>query len=90
MSQKNVELVRQAYEVFRAFPFEEWEVELDEVVDHGDQVVAIGRQRGLGASSGVAAELQQGIIFTLRNGKIVRAEVYGDPEKALNAAGLSE
>jgi ketosteroid isomerase-like protein len=75
---------------FRAFPFEEWEVELDEVVDHGDQVVAIGRQRGLGASSGVAAELQQGIIFTLRNEKVVRAEVYGDPEKALEAAGLSE
>ena len=75
---------------FGAFPFEEWEVELDELVDHGDQVVAVHRQRGLGASSGVAAELEQGIIFTLRDGEVVRAEIYGDPEKALEAAGLSE
>jgi ketosteroid isomerase-like protein len=75
---------------FETFPFEEWEVELDELFDHGDQVVAVSRQRGLGASSGVAAELEQGIIFTLRNGEVVRAEVYGDPKKALEAAGISE
>jgi len=70
--------------------FEEWEVELDELVDHGDQVTAVHRQRGLGASSGVAAELEQGIIVTLRDGEIVRAEIYGDPQKALKAAGLRE
>jgi len=75
---------------FGAFPFEEWEVEVDELVDHGDRVIAVHRQRGLGASSGVAAELEQGIIFTLRDGEVVRAEVYGDPEKALEAAGLRE
>jgi ketosteroid isomerase-like protein len=75
---------------FGAFPFEEWEVELDELVDHGDQVIAISRQRGLGASSGVVAELEQGLVFTLRDGVVVRVEVYGDPEKALEAAALSE
>jgi ketosteroid isomerase-like protein len=75
---------------FEAFPFEEWEVELDELVDHGDQVVAIQRQRGRGASSGVAAEIEHGMIFTLRNGLVVRAEIYGDPKKALEAAGLSD
>jgi ketosteroid isomerase-like protein len=75
---------------FRAFPFEEWEVELDELVDHGDRVIAISRQRGLGASSGAAAELEQGFIFTLRDKEVVRVEVYGDQESALEAAGLSE
>ena len=75
---------------FGAFPFEEWEVVLDELVDRGDQVIAAHRQRGLGASSGVAAELEQGIIVTLRDGEIVRAEIYGDPQKALKAAGLRE
>jgi ketosteroid isomerase-like protein len=73
---------------FGAFPFEEWEVVLDELVEHGDEVIAVHHQRGLGASSGVAAELEQGIIFTLRDGEVVRAEIYGDPEKALEAAGL--
>jgi ketosteroid isomerase-like protein len=74
---------------FAAFPFEEWEVVLDQLVDHGDQVIAVHRQRGLGASSGVAAELEQGIIFTVRDGKIVRGEIYGDPEKAFEAAGVT-
>ena len=75
---------------FGAFPFEEWEVVLDELVDHGDQVIARHRQRGLGASNGAAAELEQGLIFTLRDGAVVRVEIYGDPTKALKAAGLSK
>jgi ketosteroid isomerase-like protein len=75
---------------FAAFPFDEWEVVLDKLIDHGDQVIAIHHQRGLGASSGVAAELEQAMILTLRDGQIVRAEIYGDPEKALKAAGVSE
>jgi ketosteroid isomerase-like protein len=63
---------------------------VDQLVDHGDQVIAISRQRGRGASSGVAAELEQGLIFTLRDGEVVRVEIYGDPEKALEATGLRE
>jgi ketosteroid isomerase-like protein len=75
---------------FQAFPFEEWEVELDQLIDNGDQVIAIARQRGRGATSGVGAELEQAHIFTLRDGELVQAESYLDREKALEAAGLSE
>jgi ketosteroid isomerase-like protein len=63
---------------------------LEELIDAGDQVIAIARQRGLGANSGAAAELEQGLIFTLRDGAAVRVEIYGDPGKALEAAGLRE
>jgi ketosteroid isomerase-like protein len=75
---------------FGAFPFEDWEVVLDELVDHGDQVIATHHQRGLGAGSGAATELEQVLIVTLRDGAVVRVEVYGDPEKALKAVGLEE
>jgi ketosteroid isomerase-like protein len=75
---------------FQAFPFEEWEVELDELIDNGDKVIAIARQRGRGATSGVGAELEQAHIFTLRDGEVVRAESYLDRERALEAAGLLE
>jgi ketosteroid isomerase-like protein len=75
---------------FGAFPFEEWEVEFDKLVDLGDRVIVLSRQRGRGASSGVAAELEQGIIFTLRDGEVVRVELHPDLEKALEAAGSSE
>jgi len=75
---------------FAAFPFEEWAVEFDELVDHGDQVIVLSRQRGRGAGSGVAAELEQGIIYTLRDKVVVRVELHPDLEKALEAAGLTE
>jgi ketosteroid isomerase-like protein len=75
---------------FGAFPFEKWEVVVDELIDAGEQVIAITRQRGLGASSGASTELEQGTIFTLRDRAAVRVEIYGDPKKALEAAGLRE
>jgi ketosteroid isomerase-like protein len=75
---------------FQTFPFEEWELEVEELIDHGDRVIAMSRQRGRGASSGVVAELELANVFTLRDGKIVGFEIYRDREKALEAAGLRE
>jgi ketosteroid isomerase-like protein len=75
---------------FAAFPFEEWETVVDELIDNGDQVIAISRQRGRGGTSGAEAELEQAFIATLRDGVTVRIESYLDKEKALEAAGLSE
>jgi ketosteroid isomerase-like protein len=74
---------------FAAFPFDEWKVELDELIDNGDQVIAVSRQRGRGASSGVGAELEQAFIITVGDGEIVRVESYLDRDKAFEAAGLS-
>lgn len=75
---------------FAAFPFEEWEVEFEELVDHGDQVIAMSRQRGRGTSSGAAAELEFTQIVTVRDAEIVRDEFYLDRQEALEAAGLRE
>ena len=83
--------IREGFEDwFGAFPFEEWEVQIDEIIDHGDQVVVMSRQRGRGANSGVMAELEMGQIVTMRDGKGVRLETHLDRNKALEAAGLSE
>jgi ketosteroid isomerase-like protein len=73
-----------------AFPFEEWEIVVEELIDHGDQVIVMTRQRGRGAGSGVAAELEQAHVVTVRGGKTVRVDSYLDRTKALEAAGLSE
>jgi ketosteroid isomerase-like protein len=75
---------------FGAFPFEEWEIDVEELIDNGDQVIVMTRQRGRGASSGVAAELELANIFTLHGAEIVRLEVYRDRERALEVAGLEE
>jgi ketosteroid isomerase-like protein len=75
---------------FGAFPFEEWEVHIEEPIDHGDQVIVKSRQQGRGASSGAAAGLVLGNIFTFRSAKVVRLEIFRRLEEALEAAGLSE
>jgi ketosteroid isomerase-like protein len=76
---------------FSTFPFDDWEQELDKVIDCGDEVVvALTRQRGRGSASGVSVELEYAQVITFRGGKIVRSVVYTDRDQALKAAGLSE
>jgi ketosteroid isomerase-like protein len=75
---------------FSTFPFEEWEQELEEVIDCGDRVVVLTRQHGHGSASGVVAELEYAQLIAIDEGRIVRTEVYLDRERALEAAGLSE
>ena len=71
-------------------PSKNGRTQIEEPIDHGDQVIFTSRQQGRGASSGAATALELGNIFTLRNGEIVRMEIYGQPEDALEAAGLPE
>ena len=75
---------------FQAFPFEDWELEVDELIDHGDQVIGICRQRGRGAASGAGTELVLAQVATVRDGQAVRIDNYLDRAKALEAVGLSE
>jgi ketosteroid isomerase-like protein len=66
--------------------------ELQDVVDAGDEVVALIRnQRQWGRHSGIVTEVQPyGLVFTIRDGKVVRWRAYPDQDSALEAAGLSE
>ena len=75
---------------FAAFPFADWEIVVDDLVDHGDRVACRASQRGRGSSSGAAVELKLTNIHTLQDGQIVRIEVYRDREQALETAGLRE
>ena len=64
---------------------------LDELIDAGRSGDRRTRSEGSGGEQrGAAAQLQQGIIFTLRDGATVRVEIYSDPEKARAVAGLRE
>ena len=70
--------------------FEELTTELTEFRDLGEVVVAFGRVRARGRESGVALDTATGWVFTVRNGKVVRAEGFLSHDEALEAAGLSE
>jgi ketosteroid isomerase-like protein len=68
------------------------EFEVEDVLDAGDDVVALIRnQRQWGRRSGIATDTPPyGLVFTIRNGKVVRWRGFSDTQSALKAAGLSD
>jgi ketosteroid isomerase-like protein len=63
----------------------------EELLDVGDdRVVAVLRLAGRAKLSGLETELRFAVVYTLRDGKIVRGREYIDREQALQAVGLSE
>jgi ketosteroid isomerase-like protein len=66
--------------------------EVQDVLDAGDDVVALIRnQRQWGRHSGIVTEMPPyGLVFTIRDGKVVRWRAFSDQESALTAAGLRE
>ena len=70
-------------------PIEDWSYELR---DAGDSVVAvISGQRNVGRSSGIEVEIPPyGLLFTLREGKVVRWAFYSSIREACESAGIPE
>ena len=72
---------------------ESWEgfqVDVEEMKDGADSVVACVHQTARGKRSGVEVDLRLYIHFKLRDGKIVYVYEYADRSEALEAAGLRE
>ena len=67
--------------------FEDFRLLIDEIFDHGDQVITYHRTFGRGRGSGATFEHEAG-VWTLRNGSIVRVEWFGTQAEALEAVGL--
>jgi ketosteroid isomerase-like protein len=69
-------------------PWEHWRVEAEEYVAHGDRVVVLTRYRGRGKGSGVEVDTAGAHVWTLRDGRAVRLEVFADRAAALQSVGL--
>jgi ketosteroid isomerase-like protein len=74
---------------FNAFA-PDYQLEIEEIRDLGDRVFVVQRHHGRGRTSGVPVEMRNGTLISLRDGKVVRIEIYGDPDEALNAHNASE
>jgi uncharacterized protein len=70
--------------------WEDWKFEVEEIIDAGDRVLVIGRESGRGRGSGVEIDQPNFIVFTLRDGRIVRWQGFVHRGPALEAAGFSE
>ena len=65
-------------------------LEVEEIVDAGDDVVAVVRERARGASSDAEVEWRAAFVWTMRGGRAVRGRAYLDPAEALQAVGVRE
>ena len=74
------------FDAFESFPIDDAEV-LDA---GGDKVLLHYRLELSGAGSGAKVEFDTWGVFTIREGKILRAEWFPDRTDALEAAGLEE
>lgn len=70
--------------------FEEYSVEPEDFIDAGETVVVPVRISGRGRTSGATIETRLAHLWVLRDGKVIRSEIYRTVSEALKAAGLSE
>jgi uncharacterized protein len=63
--------------------WEYWRAEAEEFLDFGDYVVVLAIYRGRGKGSGVEISQLGAHVFKLRDGKVVRLEIFASREKAL-------
>ena len=88
--------VYRGHEGVRAFvrdqdeAFAEVHIELLEIRDLGDRLIAMGCLTARGKESGADVETPVAYVADFKNGKAVRVQSFFDPKEALEAAGLEE
>src|SRR4051794_24789864 len=70
--------------------FEKLDSQTEELIDGGEHVVAMLRVVGQMKGSDATIDMRLGIVYTVREGLIVRGREYSSREEALAAAGLAD
>jgi ketosteroid isomerase-like protein len=71
--------------------FEDYRPEIEDLLDRGDKVITLAIEHGRGRGSGATVEARRTAhVWTMREGKAIRLDLYLDRAKALEAAGPSQ
>ena len=70
--------------------WEDWELDVEELLDAGERVVVITRQRGRAKATGLLVDMRFASVWTFRDGKEAWMRMYASPDEALEAVGLRE
>jgi uncharacterized protein len=71
-------------------PWEDHHVEVEEVMDAGDQVLAVVHLTGRGAHSGMEIDQRFFQVYAVRSGRIIRMVEFVTRDDALAAAGVQD
>jgi ketosteroid isomerase-like protein len=67
-----------------------WHFDVEEVRDgDGEAVFAAIHESAIGAESGVSVDQRRYFVFTMREGRAVRIQMFSEPDDARAAAGLT-
>jgi ketosteroid isomerase-like protein len=69
--------------------FDDYRVEIEEIIDAGQSVVLVVREVGRGKGSGAPVERRQAQVWTFRDDRIIRWECFPTKADALEAVGVS-
>src|SRR3954469_12772162 len=85
--------VYRGHDELRAFtrerfePWREWNDELEELVESGDQVISVVRTVGRGRARGAQGGMTHAGVWSIREGKVAGVDGYASRDEALQAAG---
>lgn len=63
--------------------------DIEETHDLPDGVLLVASHHGRGRASGVEVQGRTSYVYTVRDGRVARVELYADHARALTAAGLN-
>jgi uncharacterized protein len=69
--------------------FETHEIHAEDFIDAGDAVVVRVRVTGRGKASGAEVEMPRWNVYRIRDGLVIRIEIFETKAEALEAAGFS-
>jgi ketosteroid isomerase-like protein len=73
--------------------FDAWEqarFDIERLIEHGDDVVALGQVRGRGHATRMEVDRPHGEIWTFRDGRVTRMCWFHSHQETLEAVGLSD
>ena len=68
--------------------WDEYRLDAEELIDAGSSVVLVVQERGRGRGSGIPFERRWAQVWTFRQGRLIRWELFPDRATALEAVGL--
>lgn len=85
------EAMRQFSEEWRqSFDAETYRAQAETFINAGDRVVVGVRLTARGKSSGAEVEMRRWNVYEVRNGLVIRVDVFETRSEALEAAGIAE
>jgi ketosteroid isomerase-like protein len=63
--------------------WDDWRIAAEDYLEIGDDVVVLTRYEGRGKGSGLEISQEGAHVFRLRDGKVVRLEIFASREKAI-------